>query len=100
MPPAPKTPPAPAAGSPLRPVALVVFVRPVDVPGYKAKVKQLIADKPVEIPYDDAPAKAPPPMYRDGDSMELIVGSRRYPIHGGVVESYELAKMAKGKAPE
>lgn len=32
-----------------------------------------------------------PQIYRDADTQELVIGSYRFPIHGGPIDSYSLA---------
>lgn len=37
-----------------------------------------------------------PTMYRDADTGELVIGEDRFPLSGGLVRRYRLAKAAKG----
>ncbi len=82
--------------SSVRPVAYVRFNRPVDVPGFGLQ-RELTSGgetrahgNPIGVPL------TVPAMFRDGDTQELVIGRRRYPLAGGLIESYELARMAVG----
>jgi hypothetical protein len=101
MPPAPKKPAAPVptpAASNLRPVAYVEFSKAIKLPGYGIRVTELTAGEILAFP--GAGDVEVPPLFRDSETQELLVGSRRYPLAGGLVASYELAKIARGRAAD
>jgi hypothetical protein len=76
---------------------LVIFKRPVEIPGLGTQ-KRLVAGTEQYVNGTILSSKLVkvPAMYRDPDTQELVIGGRRYPLSGGDVESYELAKMASG----
>lgn len=77
-----------------RAVGTVEFIRPVNLPDLGWQ-KRLVAGESV---YKDSQPQgqklAVPIMWRDGDTGEMVIGSRRFPIQGGVIEWYELARGA------
>jgi hypothetical protein len=90
--------PAPAAPkSPLRPVAYLRFVRPVTVAGCDRPLVELAAGREVHS-FPGAPDRVVfpcPPMFRDAETGDFVVGEDRYPAH--TVERYRRAKAATGK---
>jgi hypothetical protein len=92
---------APAAPkSPLRPVAYLRFLRPTAVPGYDRHQLELTAGADT-APLAGAPSRdnvATPPMFRDAETGDFLVGEDRYPAH--MVERYRRARMAAGKPSE
>lgn len=87
----PESPP-----SAVRPVGFVRFVRAVDVPNLGLQ-RELTAGGNCNLHGNPVGTPIPvPAMYRDGDTQELVIGTRRYPLASGIIESYELSRMAKG----
>ena len=81
-----------------RAVASVTFIRPVDIEGLGWQ-RRLEAGGKVKINSQPTSPEVPvPTIWRDGDTGELVIGDSRYPIQGGVVESYKLALAAKSPA--
>src|SRR5215216_2519625 len=92
-----KPAPAPKSPSPLRPVAYLRFCRPTAVPGYDRQMLELFAGAdtaalPGAPSRDDVPT---PPMFRDAETGDFVIGQDRYPAH--MVERYRRAAMAAGK---
>lgn len=92
MPPSTKAP----ATSPVRAVEFVEFTEAIQFDGMDF-VRRLEAGK--AFPRGGYPGGAvcvPPPMWRDSDNGELVIGNDRFPLAGGLIRRYRLAKAAKG----
>lgn len=91
MPPSTKSPAAA-----VRAVEYVEFTEAVEFPGMDF-VRRLEAGK--VVPRGGYPGGVPcecPPMWRDTDNGELVIGGDRFPLAGGLIKRYRLAKAAKG----
>lgn len=95
MPPTPKTPATatPSAPGTKRPVGRVIFRERVQIDGI-GPMKVLIAGALVKADPYSAEVKCPP-MYRDSDTQELVIGEDRFPLASGLIESYRLASAIK-----
>lgn len=91
---APKPPDAPRAGQ--RAVGYVEFTRATHFPVF-GWVQRLRAGEPIPDAYGQPTKFQPPRMYRDADTGELVIGDRRFSIHGPAIWTYELTAAAAGK---
>lgn len=77
-----------------RAVGKVEFSEPVFFEGMDW-VRELEAGK--KFPRGNYPGGkecTPPPMWRDSDSQELVIGEDRFPLAGGLIRRYRLARAA------
>jgi len=95
---APKAPTDPS----IRPVAYVLFRRPVALPGFGRRMLELTAGAEYDPPpgRGDLPKIRCPRMMVELDTETLVIGKRRFALAGACVESYELGTIATGSPTE
>jgi hypothetical protein len=80
------------------PVAIIVFTKPMEVPGFKIRVTRLIAGTQImQAGYSELPC---PSMWYNPETRFLLIGDRHYPVDGGCVEYFDRARAVTTRKPE